>query len=280
MSALSLPSRPNTPPASEPPESELIYEGKESLIYRRVRGGRKEILKLLKPACVTPERLVRFRQEHELVGTLSGEPRIVGAYGVEKLETCPAIVFEDCGAQSLKQILDVRTFGLVETLTVAVAVAEGLGAIHAARVIHKDINLANIVMNRETGLVKIIDFGIANRMPRENLGLVSPRVLQGTLAYILPEQTGRMNRVVDYRSDFYSFGVTLYQMLTGALPFTTNDALELIHWHIAKQPTPPCHAMPEIPEVVSAGRVNSRGRLAVRQTPVVETNRTIASHPW
>jgi serine/threonine protein kinase len=131
-----------------------------------------------------------------------------------------------------------------------------LGSIHAANVIHKDINPSNIVFNPETGQLKIIDFGISTQLTRENPILTkalvkNPNVLEGTLAYMSPEQTGRMNRSLDYRTDFYSLGVTFYELLTGQLPFETTDALELVHCHIAKVAISPHEVNPEIPKAVS-----------------------------
>lgn len=124
-------------------------------------------------------------------------------------------------------------------LPLAIKLTEILGKIHAVNVIHKDINPGNIVLNLDTGVVKIIDFGIATRFSRTNPTFKSPQGLEGTLAYLSPEQTGRMNRSLDYRTDFYSLGVTFYELLTGQLPFPTTDILELVHCHIAKQPIPP-----------------------------------------
>ncbi|HEY9650076.1 MAG TPA: AAA family ATPase [Coleofasciculaceae cyanobacterium] len=113
------------------------------------------------------------------------------------------------------------------------------------------MNPGNIVLNPDTGVVKIIDFGIATQFNRTNPTFKSPHVLEGTLAYLSPEQTGRMNRLLDYRTDFYSLGVTFYQLLTGRLPFETTDSLELVHCHIAKQPVPPHALNATIPSPVS-----------------------------
>nr|WP_322715030.1 serine/threonine-protein kinase PknK [Nostoc sp. ChiSLP03a]MDZ8216324.1 serine/threonine-protein kinase PknK [Nostoc sp. ChiSLP03a] len=133
----------------------------------------------------------------------------------------------------------------------AIALTNILGRIHAANVIHKDINPGNIVLNLDTGVVKIIDFGIATQFNRTNPTLKSPHILEGTLAYLSPEQTGRMNRLLDYRTDFYSLGVTFYELLTGQLPFSTTDVLELVHCHIAKHPIAPNEINTTIPKPVS-----------------------------
>ena len=140
---------------------------------------------------------------------------------------------------------------LEDFFPLAIQIVENLGKIHAANIIHKDINPANIVLNTTTRQIKIIDFGIATILKQENPILKSPNVLEGTLAYISPEQTGRMNRSLDYRTDFYSLGVTFYELLTGLLPFDIIDPLELVHCHLAKQPLPPHQANPDIPVVLS-----------------------------
>lgn len=139
----------------------------------------------------------------------------------------------------------------IKGLSDAIAVCEILGRIHAANIIHKDINPGNIVFNLDTGVVKIIDFGIATQFNRTNPTFKSPHVLEGTLAYLSPEQTGRMNRMLDYRTDFYSLGVTFYELLTGQLPFPTTDVLELVHCHIAKHPIASNEINTKIPKPVS-----------------------------
>jgi len=126
-----------------------------------------------------------------------------------------------------------------------------LGEIHGKNVIHKDINPSNIVFNPATGQVKLIDFSISTASNLEKVPNKNPNFLEGTLAYMSPEQTGRMNRVIDYRTDFYSLGVTFYEILAGQLPFPTTDPMELVHCHIAKQPVPLAEIAPEIPQAVS-----------------------------
>ena len=133
----------------------------------------------------------------------------------------------------------------------AIAITDTLGKIHAAHVIHKDINPGNIVFNPKTGVVKIIDFGIATRFSRTNPTFKSLYLLEGTPAYLSPEQTGRMNRMLDYRTGFYSLGATFYELLTGQLPFSTSDLLELVHCHIATPPIPPHELNVTIPQPVS-----------------------------
>ncbi|MCA1992140.1 MAG: AAA family ATPase, partial [Coleofasciculus sp. S288] len=137
---------------------------------------------------------------------------------------------------------------LSEFLNIAIQIAETLKGLYSYRIIHKDIKPHNILINPETKQIKLIDFSISSLLPRENQEIQNPNLLEGTLAYMSPEQTGRMNRGIDYRSDFYSLGVTFYELLTGQLPFQSNDAMELVHCHIAKIPTPPIEVNPSIPQ--------------------------------
>ena len=116
---------------------------------------------------------------------------------------------------------------------------------------HKDLNPSNILWNRETGVLRVIDFGISTELSRETPAILHPNVLEGTLAYMSPEQTGRMNRALDYRTDLYSLGVTFYQLLTTQLPFASQDPMELVHFHIARVPTPAHEVNPELPLVIS-----------------------------
>jgi len=149
--------------------------------------------------------------------------------------------------------LKTRTLSIEDFLSFGSQIAEALGEAHARRIMHKDIKPHNIVINPQTGAVKLIDFGIATRLPRENASVTAVSKIEGTLAYMSPEQTGRMNRAVDFRADLYSAGATFYEMLVGRPPFQSSDPMELVHAHIAKTPEPPVQIAPEraIPVVVS-----------------------------
>src|ERR671932_253001 len=162
------------------------------------------------------------------------------------------MLLEDFGGESLKILLDDRRFALPEFLHLAIQITDALGKVHQKNVIHKDINPSNIVLNPQTGQLKIIDFGLSTILSQENPSLKSPNLLEGTLAYMSPEQTGRMNRSLDYGTDFYSLDVTFYEMLTGQLPFESNDPLELVHCHIAKTPVPVHQLNSEVPSAVSS----------------------------
>ncbi|MDM8568014.1 AAA family ATPase [Thiotrichales bacterium HSG1] len=229
-----------------------IYESANSLIYRGYRNNDNQpvILKMLKQDYPSPTELNRYQQEVEITSNLDSNG-IIKTYDIEKYQNTLVIILEDFDGNSLKQLMLERVFNLKDFFSFAIQLAEGLGNIHAANVIHKDINPSNIVWEPITKQVKIIDFGIASRLSREIPTLSNPEQLEGTLAYISPEQTGRINRSIDYRTDLYSLGVTFYELLCGRLPFTTKDTMELIHCHIAKIPIPPCEINPEIPPIVS-----------------------------
>ncbi|HEY9297869.1 MAG TPA: serine/threonine-protein kinase PknK, partial [Phormidium sp.] len=136
-------------------------------------------------------------------------------------------------------------------MKITIKIVETLAKLHNLNIIHKDINPSNIVFDPKSRQVKFIDFGISSVLSRENPTLKNPNVLEGTLAYMSPEQTGRMNRSLDYRTDFYSLGVTFYELLTGRLPFNGTDAIELVHNHIALTPIPPHKLNQNIPKAVS-----------------------------
>jgi len=141
---------------------------------------------------------------------------------------------------------------MTQFLRLAVGLATALGGLHRRELIHKDVKPTNVLVNPATGQLRLMGFSIASRLPRERQTPEPPEFIAGTLAYIAPEQTGRMNRSIDSRSDLYALGVTLYEMLTGTVPFMASDPMELVHCHIARQPTPPGVKLKGIPDPVSA----------------------------
>ena len=145
-----------------------------------------------------------------------------------------------------------RPWEIASFLRLAIGIATALAQVHQRGLIHKDIKPANVLVNSVTGQVWLMGFGIASRLPRERQAPAPPEVIAGTLAYMAPEQTGRMNRSIDFRSDLYALGVTLYEMLTGELPFAASDPMEWVHCHIARQPAPPDERVAGIPGPLSA----------------------------
>jgi predicted ATPase len=163
------------------------------------------------------------------------------------------LVLKDPGGEPLARILE-RDHGqpvdLTRFLGIAIGVTKALSQVHRHSLIHKDIKPANVLAD-DAGNVWLTGFGIASQLPHECQVPAPPEIIAGTLAYMAPEQTGRMNRSIDTRSDLYSLGVTLYQMLTGALPFEAADPLEWVHCHIACQPIPPSDRA-AVPELLSS----------------------------
>ncbi|MEC4983866.1 MAG: AAA family ATPase, partial [Oscillatoria sp. PMC 1076.18] len=229
-----------------------ISESRNSIVYRgeRERDRLPVILKVLNRDYPIPQELTRYNTEYNLTANLNID-NVVKTYEQKKYRNSPVLVTEDFGGESLNKLLKKQIFTLPYFLETAIKITEILAQIHTKNIIHKDLNPSNLVLNIETHTLKLIDFGIATILNRENPTISHPNVLEGTLAYISPEQTGRMNRSLDYRSDFYSLGVTLYELITHQLPFQTSDAMELVHCHLAVIPTPPHQIKPEIPQVVS-----------------------------
>ena len=230
-----------------------IHESANSLVYRAraVDNNQPVVLKFLNQDYPSTEQIRRYKQEYHLTCQLDSDG-IIKAYRLEEWQRSYVIVLEDFGGISLQQWLEEGgNLTVEEFLFLAIATAKSFEEIHAQNIIHKDINPANIVFHPETKELKIIDFGISTQLNRENPTLKNPNVLEGTLPYISPEQTGRMNRSLDYRTDFYSLGVTFYELLTKQLPFPTEDALELVHSHLAKEPIYPSKINPSIPAIIS-----------------------------
>lgn len=232
----------------------LVHEGLNSLIYRKETSeyGTPVIIKLLKYDHLTPEQIAQSQNEYELTKDLSVKG-IRKAYEKITIDGAIALILEYTEGETLRKTFVEQRRPLAEILTIAISAAQVLGDIHHANIIHKDINSRNILVNPEQKEAIIIDFGIASKgAPSGSQSCaLSDELLQGTLQYISPEQTGRMNRRTDYRTDLYSFGVTFYEMLTGDLPFNTTDVSQLIHCHIARYPLPAHIVNPEIPKVLS-----------------------------
>lgn len=223
-----------------------LHEGRITTVHRAVRLADDEpvVLKLLNGSNISPETLARFNREFEITNSLNSGNKeedirgVIRTLSYETLNNFPAIVLEDFGGDSLDRFKE-KLWSLAEFFDLALQVVEALGQVHARQIMHKDINPSNIVFNPNTGQAKLIDFGLSTILPRENISRVNLNVLEGTLAYISPEETGRINRAVDYRTDFYSLGVTFYELLTGRLPFEEKDPLALLHSHLAKQAIAP-----------------------------------------
>jgi predicted ATPase/class 3 adenylate cyclase len=231
---------------------ELASAETSTLLYRGVRLADEMpvVLKILRNAYATALERASFQWEYDLLHNLS-TPGVVHAHDLTSYEGCPVIVLQEVGDQSLADVLRVRPFALGEALECAVQLAGTLDQLHRAGTLHRGLSPSCVVFSK-TGQAILTDFSHAT----DHSGLrPAPRavgLMAGRLAYMSPEQTGRINRSVDDRSDLYSLGVILYQMLTGVVPFPGNDPLALIYAHLATRPTPPIDANPAIPSVLSA----------------------------
>ncbi len=235
---------------------ETLRDDGEFALYRvRFRSSGEEIPQ---PALVlaplrehtAPRSLRRMEHEYSLRAEL--DPAwAVRPVGLAAHQGRPVLVLEDPGGEPLERMVG-APMELGQFLRIAIGLSAALGRVHQRGLIHKDIKPANALVHAASGQVRLLGFGIASRLPRERQPPDPPEVLAGALAYMAPEQTGRMNRSIDSRSDLYSLGVTLYEMLTGSLPFTASDPLEWVHCHIARQPVQPGERVRQVPATVSA----------------------------
>ncbi|MEH2049099.1 trifunctional serine/threonine-protein kinase/ATP-binding protein/sensor histidine kinase [Nostoc sp.] len=238
--------------------TEQLYSGSKTLVYRGIREEDKKsvILKLMRNEYPTFAEIAQFRNQYIITKNLD-IPGIVKTYSLENYRNSYVLVMEDFGGIPLQdwRLEDKgkkeNWLSLNEFFPIAIKITSTLERLHRDRIIHKDIKPANILINPTTDEIKLIDFSIATLLPREVQFLTNTNILEGTLAYISPEQTGRMNRGIDYRTDFYSLGITFFQLLTGKLPFTSKDPTELVYSHIAKQPLKASRINSNIPQILS-----------------------------
>jgi serine/threonine protein kinase len=226
----------------------ILYRGEQ----RNHNGAGAPLILAVRPVSDRPASSSLRRMEHEYSFRAELDP----AWAVKPLDLSEhdgqmTLVFENPGGEPLDRIIqgpmEIRQF-----LRFGVGLATALSRLHERGLIHKDVKPPNVLVNSTTGHVWLMGFGIASRLPRERQSPEPPEFIAGTLPYMAPEQTGRMNRSIDSRSDLYALGVTLYQMLTGSLPFTASDPIEWVHCHIARHPTPPGERVKDVPGCVSA----------------------------
>lgn len=229
-----------------------VYDNTHIAIYRgtRDRDSLPVIAKALKARYPSPKELNQLEHEYN-IGRSLNIPGVVKYYSLENVGYGKAIIMEDFGAISLARYIRSHQVDMQIILKIIIAAGDIIEKIHRNNTIHKDINPYNILINPETKSVKISDFSISAKVKRETQTALEPERLTGTLSYIAPEQTGRMNRSIDYRTDFYSLGVTFYEMLTGKRPFELDDPMELVHAHIARKAPEPDEINKAIPQVIS-----------------------------
>ena len=231
---------------------ETIYDSPKTMVFRGIRNcdNLPVVLKVPSAEYPTQNEILRYNNEFKVLSSLHLDG-VIELYSLEKYQNSFAIIEEDINGVSLAKILREGSIELIDFLKMAIQIVEGLGNLHQHGVIHKDINPANIIHNVKTKETKITDFGISTLLERETQEILAPENLEGTLAYMSPEQTGRMNRPIDYRTDLYSLGATFYEILAGQRVFSARDALELVHAHIAMVPTPIEELKQEVPSMVS-----------------------------
>ncbi|MEH2325227.1 MAG: AAA family ATPase [Nostoc sp.] len=236
----------------------LIYEATATVIYRAYSkaNGHSVVIKLLKAEYPTVKEIAQIKHEYEIIQKLN-IAGVIRAYELISYDNGYsnglAMVLEDFGGESLKAQISNTGFELRKFLNIAGQITETLGELHNHHIIHKDVQPENILYNPNTEKIKLIDFSIASLLSKESPEISSLSLLEGTLAYMSPEQIGRINRTLDYRTDFYSLGVIFYEMLTGRLPFqNAQDPMELVHCHIAKIPVAPHEINPNVPLAISA----------------------------
>lgn len=231
---------------------EKLNESQRSLIYKALNKNTGEtcVLKILKTRHPSLADIARFRHEYEIIKNLD-IPGIIKTRNITVEHNAVAIELEYFKGKRLKDLIGTPWMSLDNYLKTAITLAETIGAIHREGICHRDIKPQNILVNPETGDVRITDFGISSIITHENEELYNPGVIEGTIFYMSPEQTGRMNRTVDYRTDIYSIGITLYEMATGNPPFVSDDPMEIIFSHMAKTPQSVSMINPEIPEMLS-----------------------------
>src|SRR5262245_41319418 len=224
-----------------------LWEDGEFVLSRDVRDGERSPLLVLASTSAQPtpgslqllEHSYALREELDLAWAVR-PVELVRSQGRSTL------LLEDPGGELLAGLVG-QPWEVSQFLRVAIGLASALGRLHARELIHKDLKPANILADVGVGQVWLTGFGLASCLPRERPVAAPPEIIAGTLAYMAPEQTGRMNRSVDSRSDLYAYGVILYELLTGTLPFIAAEPMELIHCHIARPPTPPSERGSGIP---------------------------------
>lgn len=231
---------------------EEVYAGPKTIVFRALRESDNEfvILKTVQAEYPSITEISQLRYEYQVSHSID-YPGIVKTHSLEIYKNNIGIVKEDFNAITLKEFFQANEISISCFLEISIQLAGILAHLHQLNIIHKDINPLNILINAKTTQVKITDFSIASRLQTETYQRSSYALLEGTPAYISPEQTGRVNRALDYRTDLYSLGVTFYEFLVGHIPFQTSDLLELIHHHISEYPIPPDRLISKVPTAIS-----------------------------
>ncbi|OUL27603.1 ATP-binding sensor histidine kinase [Nostoc sp. 106C] len=232
--------------------SDTLHISTRSIVYRakQIQSQKPVAIKILNTTYPQLKDLILLKNQYSISSYID-HPNIIKCYGLETYSNSYALILEDFGGIALSQYVNYQPLCINEFFPIAIAITSALECLYQNKIIHKDVKPKNILINPETKQVKLIDFSISSILAKENAEIKSPNVLEGTLAYISPEQTGRMNRGIDYRTDFYSLGVTFYELLTGQLPFNSTSPVELVHYHLAQEPINPTIVNVNIPQTIA-----------------------------
>jgi predicted ATPase/signal transduction histidine kinase len=225
-----------------------LHRGTYTVAHRIAGPGGTRILRTPRDPARRSD-VAKLHHEHQILAALGGDPALAFVEASGAIEA--HVVSADPGGDPLRGLIR-GPMPVASVLWIAAGLTDALSALHRLRIIHKDVNPDTILVDEARHRVSLVSFALASRLPRETHRILSPASTEGSLAYVSPEQTGRMNRAIDYRTDFYSLGITLYEMLTGHPPFVSTDAAELVHAHIARMPTPPHEVNPAVPRALSA----------------------------
>ena len=230
---------------------EKISENSKTLLYSAFidKLNKNVIIKIPSTEYPSNDDIARIQHEYEVLNKLNIKG-VVKTHSIEKYQNLTFLVLEAEEVMTLDKKIPTSGMSLEIFFPLAIKLSGIIDGIHKKNIIHKDIKPHNILFSEKTGNVTMINFGLASFLETENSAQKSIHSLEGT-QYISPEQTGRMNRTIDYRTDFYSLGISFYEALTGTVPFRGKDPMELVHCHIAKQPFAPCNANPQVPTALS-----------------------------
>lgn len=232
--------------------TELIYASEKTTVYRgqQEKTKTKFIIKVLNSQYPRFQDLIAFKNQFAISEHID-HPNIIKCYGLEQYGNTYALILEDFNGISLSEYVNEQNLDISNFLPIGIAITKALECLYDNKIIHKDIKPKNILINPQTQQVKLIDFSISSLLPKETADIKIANVLAGTLTYMSPEQTGRMNRGIDYRTDFYSLGVSFYELLTGQLPFYSQNHLEIVYFHLAQEPIYPREINPQIPIILA-----------------------------
>ncbi|MCW8931250.1 MAG: diguanylate cyclase [Gammaproteobacteria bacterium] len=230
-----------------------LYEGNKNIVFRAIRKSDSKAVIVKTPRDDNPSVAVlsRYYSEYDILKSLQDLDSVINVYTLTNLNNTIFLVEEDTGDETLSQFLKKETIGIEQAIDIAIQLADVIANLHQRGIVHKDINPGNILWSEKDKKITLIDFGIASLLSQEHHDFQNANQLEGSMAYLSPEQTGRINRLLDYRSDLYSLGITLYQLFTGVLPFSANHSIEMVHAHIARLAVAPHLKNKKIPEAIS-----------------------------